>query len=123
MPPPCHPKIASNSATVAPLLAARVAPIFRTPCADLVTTAARHASRNMLPKDSLVSGLRESPQIKASSPHGPAASVTARAGRIGMLTVTPVFSVLIVATPSRTCCAQAALHPRGGARVEQHVQP
>jgi len=35
--PPFQPKMASNSATVAPLLAARVAPILRTPCAYFVT--------------------------------------------------------------------------------------
>jgi hypothetical protein len=38
-PPPCQPKIASNSATVAPLFAARDAPILRTPCADFSTPA------------------------------------------------------------------------------------
>src|SRR5258707_1621129 len=71
MPPPLHPKIASSSATVAPLFAARVAPILRTPCADFATPAALQASRNKFPKDSFVSGRPLSPQIKARSPHGP----------------------------------------------------
>ena len=48
--------MASNSATVAPLFAARVAPILRTPCADFATPAALHASRNTLPNNSFVSG-------------------------------------------------------------------
>jgi uncharacterized protein DUF6481 len=56
--PPCQPKIASNSATVAPAFAARVAAALRSPCADLLfNPAARHALRNRLPNDSFVSGL------------------------------------------------------------------
>jgi hypothetical protein len=40
MPPPCQPKIASSSCTVAPLSAARVAPALRTPWADFPVTPA-----------------------------------------------------------------------------------
>ena len=43
MRPPLHPKIASSCATVAPALAARVAAILRTPCAEPGTPAAQHA--------------------------------------------------------------------------------
>ncbi len=74
-PPPCQPKIASNSATVAPLFAARVAPILRTPCADFSTPAALQASRNTLPNDSFVNGRLFSPQMKARSAHGPACRI------------------------------------------------
>ena len=49
--PPVQPKIASSCATVAPLFAARVAPILRTPCADFRTPAARHALANKLPNE------------------------------------------------------------------------
>ena len=73
---PFHPKIALSSATVAPASAARVAAIFRQPCAErLNNPAPRHASLNALPNDSLVSGLPFLPQINASSPVGPASSV------------------------------------------------
>ena len=41
--------------------------------------------------------------MNANSPQGPADSVAASAGKIGIVTVTPVFSVLIVATLLRTC--------------------
>jgi len=54
MPPPVHPKMASSSATVAPLLAALVAPTLRTPCADLRIPAARQALEKALPNASLV---------------------------------------------------------------------
>jgi hypothetical protein len=67
MPPPCQPKMASSSATVAPLFAALVAPILRTPWADFLTPAALQASRKTLPKDSFANGPPFSPQMKARS--------------------------------------------------------
>ena len=59
---PVHPKIALSCATVAPLFAARVAPILRSPCADLFTPAFLQASENALPNDSFVIGLPFAPQ-------------------------------------------------------------
>jgi len=103
---PRQPKIAFSCATVAPFSAARVAPILRQPCADLLgIPAAMHASLKALPNDSLVSGLPLLPQMKASSPIGPASSVPYRTGRIGSVTIIWrwLFSVPNIATPSRTC--------------------
>ena len=51
MRPPLQPNIASSSATVAPLFAARVATILRKPCADPETPASRQASRNRFPNE------------------------------------------------------------------------
>jgi hypothetical protein len=65
-----QPKIAISSCTVAPLSAARVAAIFRTPCADLVTPALRAASLKALPNDSFFSDRPFSPQMKARSLSG-----------------------------------------------------
>src|SRR4051794_18624397 len=61
--------MASSSATVAPLLAALVAPILQTPWALFLTPAFRQASENALPKDYLVNGPPPAWQMKARSPH------------------------------------------------------
>lgn len=73
-------------------------------CADFFIPAFLQDWRNKLPNDSFVSGCLLTPQINARSPVGPASNVIWRTGRIGKLTSVrkPLFSVLMVATPSRT---------------------
>jgi hypothetical protein len=115
--------MASNSATVAPLFAARVAPILRTPCADFATPAALQASLNKLPNDSLVRVPPFSPQMKARSAHGPACRTPSRTGRIGMVTVTPVFSVLSRYAVADMLAAEVHRIAPTQSGVEQHGQP
>jgi hypothetical protein len=60
------------------------------------TPTALHASRNQLPKLSFVIGLPRSPAMKARSPVGAASIERANSGRMGALTTTLFFSVLIL---------------------------
>ena len=53
----------------APALAARVAAILRTPCADPTTPVVRHASLHSLPNDSLVKGRPLPPQSRHMDQH------------------------------------------------------
>src|SRR5262245_58828461 len=95
--------MALSWATVAPVLAARVAPILRRPCADFFIPAALQASENALPNDSLVKGLPFALLMKVRSPVGPCAIASCNSGNIGKFTSVAVFSVRIVAITSRTC--------------------
>jgi len=118
---PFHPKIALSSATVAPASAARVAAIFRQPCAERLNNPAPwHA----LPNDSLVSGLPFLPQINASSPVGPASSVRCSQDRYrdNHLALTllgaqcgDVITDMLTTERDRIAAAQPG--------VEQHIAP
>ena len=109
-------------ATVAPAFAARVAAILRNPCADPGTPAARHASLNALPNASFAKGCPFLLAMRARSPQGPTASVSASTGKIGSVTSVPVFSVLMVPTPSRIAGDRIALHRLDASRCRSGHQ-
>ena len=124
--PPVQPKIASNSDSVAPLSAARVAPSLRKPCAEPGTPASRQAPRNSLPKDSLVRGRPRAPTMKVRSPHGPAFRVVAstgknrkrygdRAAALLYLDNTDIVANVLPSIAHGIATAQT--------RIEQHVEP
>src|SRR5262249_44859533 len=102
MRPPVHPNIASSSATVAPLLAARVAAILRTPWAEPRTPAARAALTNSLTSRKRLREFRE-----YREQHG-------RSGLLGHELNLAIANVLSAETNRVT-----ATQPR----VEQHVEP
>ena len=62
--PPVHPKIASSWATVAPWFAARVAAIFRTPCAEPGTPGAWYRGRRLVSLDGTTIDLPDTPELE-----------------------------------------------------------
>jgi hypothetical protein len=69
-PPDVFPSIAKKAGP-SPASGRFLTPALRRPWVDLSIPAARQASRNQLPKDSLGSGCPSSAAIYESSPHGP----------------------------------------------------
>ena len=124
---PFQPKIALSCATVAPASAARVAAILRQPWADrLRSPADTHASLNAFPNDCLVNGFPDLPQMKASSPVGPASRVRWRTGKIGIATVTPpwLFSVRRVGyTVTDMLATELDRVAAPDAGIEQYIAP
>ena len=123
-PAPVQPKIASSCGTVAPALAARVAAILRTPCAEPGTPAARQAILNSLLKVFFAIGWPRAPAMKAE--------IAARPGgqrlrehrqdrqvdsRVGLLGLERRYAItdMLPPEPHGITAAQAG--------IEQHVEP